>query len=97
MTIAERQAREAHDRENPWRQMNERRRPGLMCNLMIQDRAGHHDTERLYVEMDLGKWWDVDANSPVYHNVLNWRAAYITMSKEVRDARLRRYEEGLRS
>lgn len=91
MTIAERQAREAHDRENPWRKMNEPRRPGLICNLMLADMAGHHDTEKRYVEID-GLWYDVDAYGCIFHHVINWRAAYVTMSPEKRNLLKKRHE-----
>jgi hypothetical protein len=91
MTIAERQAREAHDRENPWRNMNEPRRPGLICNLQRNDMAGHFDPERLYVEID-GRFWDIESAFPVYEHVVHWRPAHVVMTPERQRVILRRYE-----
>ena len=97
MTIAERQAREAHDRENPWRKMNEQRRPGLICNLLLDDMAGHHDTEKRYVEIEPGKWWDIDGSGAGYgyvgYHVIHWRAAYVCMTREKRSLIKKQYDE----
>lgn len=41
MTIKERQEREAHDRENPWRPMATAKADGLICDLLFDDMAGH--------------------------------------------------------
>lgn len=45
MTIAERKAREAYDRENPWRPMSEAKPDGTVCELLFCDLVGSFDAD----------------------------------------------------
>ncbi|MDP9811814.1 hypothetical protein J2W42_004682 [Rhizobium tibeticum] len=53
MTIKQRQEREAHDRENPWRPMSTAKPSGLICDLLFDDMAGRFATERLQYSLIL--------------------------------------------
>ncbi|EJK83553.1 hypothetical protein [Rhizobium sp. AP16] len=85
MTIRERQERESHDRENPWRPMNTAPRgTGLICDLLFDDMMGHFAADGLQFFLDAnGDWFQIDpprrAPTPI-----NWRPSYVCMSLERR-------------
>lgn len=85
MTIAERKAREAHDRENPWRPMSDRPPVGLICDLLFDDMVGHFcaDRVRFFLDAD-GRWYPADSTSMPYANPINWRPAYCFLTPERR-------------
>lgn len=97
MTIAERQAREAHDKENPWRPMNTARADGTICNLLFNDMAGEYPIEeyRYFLDAD-GFWYRIDPAEKIEHSRLpiNWRPAYVKLTPERRLVIKRRAEEG---
>lgn len=87
MTIKERQEREAHDRENPWRPMGTAPRgTGLICDLLFDDMAGHFAAEGLQFFLDAdGNWYQIDPPRRVYSpNPINWRPSYVRMTPERR-------------
>ncbi|TIP80115.1 MAG: hypothetical protein E5X63_32455 [Mesorhizobium sp.] len=89
MTIAERQAREAYDRENPWRPMNTAvRGDGLICELLFADLVGDYDTPAFQFFLDSdGDWYRLDPPErlPGYQPMpINWRPAYVRMTPERR-------------
>lgn len=91
MTIMERKAREAHDRENPWRSMSNPPPVGLLCDLLLGDLAGHFpDETRHYFLHSDGSWYRVDPASKLHHPPLSWRPAYVFMSPEKRHVIKRR-------
>jgi len=87
MTIRERQEREAHDRENPWRPMNTAPRgTGLICDLLFNDMAGQFATEDLQFFRDAdGRWYQIEPAKPVYSVPINWRPSYVHMTIERRN------------
>ncbi len=68
MTIKERQEREAHDRENPWRPMSTAKPSGgLICDLLFDEMAGHFATEGLQYFLDPdGHWYQFGPPRRVY-------------------------------
>lgn len=88
MTIKERQQREAHDRENPWRPMNTAPRgTGLICDLLFDDMVGHYPAEGLQFFLDTdGNWYQIDPAKRVlyYSKPINWRPSYVHMTPERR-------------
>ncbi|KAA0697430.1 hypothetical protein DTW90_18545 [Neorhizobium sp. P12A] len=88
MTIKERQEREAHDRENPWRPMNSAPKgTGLICDLLFDDIAGHYPTEGLQFFLDgEGIWHQIDPPRQVLYraNPINWRPSYVRLTPERR-------------
>ncbi|PLT98059.1 hypothetical protein BMJ34_15695 [Sinorhizobium medicae] len=91
MTIAERKAREAHDRENPWRPMSEARE-GIVCNLMFNDMAGHHPIEErtYFLDMD-GHWYCIEEPDPLWSKPISWRPAYVHLRPTKKSEIKRRY------
>ena len=88
MTIRERQEREAHDRENPWRPMNTAPRgTGLICDLLFDDMVGHFATEGLQFFLDAdGTWYQIEpAKRASYPQPINWRPSYVRMTLERRN------------
>lgn len=96
MTIKERQEREAHDRENPWRPMNTAPRgTGLICDLLFDDMAGHFATEGLQYFLDGdGRWYQIDPPKQVWfaNAPINWRPSYVHMTPERRSLIKKRAE-----
>ncbi|MGK6313705.1 hypothetical protein [Neorhizobium sp. DT-125] len=93
MTIAERKAREAHDRENPWRPMSEAR-VGLISDLLFDDMCGHYPAEGCYFVLDADGWWyRTDIPDVVYAKPINWRPAHVYMTPERRALTRRRARE----
>lgn len=90
MTIAERQAREAYDRENPWRPMNTAvRGDGLICELLFNDMVGDYGTPGLQFFLDSdGEWYRIDPPGRVFlfpSTPINWRPAYVRLKPERRN------------
>lgn len=85
MTIAERQAREAHDRENPWRPMSTAPRDGTICELLFNDMAGEFsgDGQRFFQD-SYGDWWRIDPPREVNLRPapINWRPAHVRLTPE---------------
>jgi hypothetical protein len=61
VTIAERKAREAYDRENPWRPMADAQPDGRVCELPFNAVAGDFACEghRYFLDHD-GNWYRID-------------------------------------
>jgi hypothetical protein len=96
MTIAERKAREAHDRENPWRPMGERPPVGLICNLLFNDMLGDFaaDGLRFFLGGD-GEWHRMDAGGAwCMPKPINWRPAYCFLTAERRALLMRAGKRG---
>jgi hypothetical protein len=85
MTIAERKAREAYDRENPWRPMSEAKPDGTVCELLFCDLVGSFDADpgRYFLESE-GNWFQVDPPGRVYRTPMNWRPAFAKLTPERR-------------
>lgn len=85
MTIAKRLAREAHDRENPWRPMSEAKPDGTVCELLLNDMVGCFDTEqhRYFLDHD-GRWYRISPPGRLCHRPVNWRPAFAKLSLERR-------------
>jgi hypothetical protein len=61
VTIAERKAREAYDRLNPWRPMKEPRPDGTVCELLFSDIVGSFDADQRRYFLDTsGDWYSLD-------------------------------------
>ncbi|PDS45381.1 hypothetical protein CO668_08685 [Rhizobium anhuiense] len=86
MTIKERQEREAHDRENPWRPMGAAPRgTGLICDLLFDDMVGHFATEGLQYFLDVDdRWYQIEPPRRIYEQPMNWRPSYVRMKSELR-------------
>jgi hypothetical protein len=94
MTIAERQAREARDKENPWRPMHKAKPGGLICELLFDDMAGHFETEEKQYFLDHdGSWYRLDPPERIYPVPMNWRPAYVQLTPERRALLKRRAQE----
>ncbi len=88
MTIKERQEREAHDRENPWRPMSTAPRgTGLICDLLFDDMVGHYAAEGLQFFRDAnGDWYQIEPPKRVFAPTpINWRPSYVRMMIERRN------------
>jgi hypothetical protein len=85
MTIAERQAREAYDRENPWRPMDTAPKDGLICELLFNSMVGHFQTETFTYFQDAdGDWYQVEPPERVWQPPINWRPARVKLTIERR-------------
>ncbi|MGO8154439.1 hypothetical protein AB9F36_31910 [Rhizobium leguminosarum] len=87
MTIKERQEREAHDRENPWRPISTAKPSGLICDLQFDDLAGHFATDGLQYFLDVdGSWYQIDPPAKVFfmRRPIDWRPSYVQMTPERR-------------
>jgi hypothetical protein len=96
MTIKERQQREAHDRENPWRPMSTAPRgTGLICDLLFDDMMGHFATEGLQFFLDNeGVWHQIEPARRVYGpTAINWRPSYVHITPERRSIIKKRERE----
>ncbi|WP_267550435.1 hypothetical protein [Rhizobium rhizogenes] len=88
MTIKERQERETHDRENPWRPMSTAPRgTGLLCDLLFGDMVGQFATEGLQFFLDAkGDWYQIEpARRVLYAQPINWRPSYVHITIERRN------------
>ena len=85
MTIAERKAREAYDRLNPWRPMPEARPDGTVCELLFNDMVGCFDAApgRYFLDHD-GRWYRIDPPGRPLRTVVNWRPAFARLTPERR-------------
>ena len=87
MTIAERRAREAYDRENPWRPMCEAKPDGTVCELLFSDLVGSFEADpfRYFLDHD-GCWYRIDPPERVYSapSPINWRPARARITTERR-------------
>lgn len=94
MTIAERKAREAYDRENPWRPMQTAKPDGTICELLFNDMAGDYrlDEHRFFLDQD-GHWYRLDPPTKIWAHPMNWRPAYVKLTPEKR-ALIKRRAEG---
>ncbi|WP_322885216.1 hypothetical protein U8C32_02465 [Sinorhizobium medicae] len=94
MTIAERQAREAHDRENPWRPLHTAQAGGLICDLLFDDLGGHYPIEERHYFLDHdGEWYQLDPPRRVTIKPINWRPAHVKLTPERRAIIKRRDKE----
>lgn len=85
MTIAERKAREAHDRENPWRPMHPLPPVGLIVDLLFDDWAGHHSPDGIQFFMDAnGRWYRIKPERWIAEEPMNWRPSWVTLTPERR-------------
>ena len=85
MTIAERKAREAYDRENPWRPMKDAKADGTVCELLFSDLVGSYDADsrRYFLDAD-GEWYCTDPPQRIYSRPTNWRPAVVKLTRERR-------------
>ncbi len=85
MTIAERRAREAYDRENPWRPMCDAKPDGTVCELLFCNLVGSFDADhrRYFLDLD-GRWYQVDPPERVNAVPMNWRPSYARLTVERR-------------
>jgi hypothetical protein len=96
MTIAERKARQAHDRENPWRPMSEKPPVGLICDLLFNDMVGDFPAEdlRFFLGSD-GEWHRIDLGKAcLTPKPINWRPAYCFLTIERRALLMRAEKRG---
>lgn len=86
MTIAERRAREAYDRVNPWRPMKEAQPDGTVCELLFNDMVGCFDADpgRYFLDHD-GRWYRIDPPTPFFRSPINWRPAFARLTPERRN------------
>lgn len=85
MTIAERKAREAYDRMNPWWPMNEVKPDGTVCELLFNDMVGCFDADpgRYFLDHD-GRWYRIEPPGPCHLTPINWRPAFARLTPERR-------------
>jgi hypothetical protein len=93
MTIAERKAREAYDRENPWRPMKDARPDGTLCELLFQDMVGSYDADDTqYFITASGDWYRLNPPTRVFNRTMNWRPARVKLTPERRAVVIRQAE-----
>jgi hypothetical protein len=96
MTIKERQLREAHDKENPWRPIaTPPRGTGLICDLLFNDMVGDFATDGLQFFLDAsGDWYQLEPSRRVCTPTpMNWRPSYVRITPERRKAIIHRANE----
>lgn len=106
-TIAERKARIAFDKANPWRPVSEACVDGAVCELQFSDMVGHIDSgHRRFVLLGLDRWkrqvwWQINPVESVIARPMSFRenGAKVTEEKLRRLHRLadRNLIGGLRS
>jgi hypothetical protein len=85
MTIAERKAREAYDRLNPWRPMKEAKPDGTICELLFSDMVGSFDADQRRYFLDTsGDWFRIDPPARIFSAVMSWRPAWVKLTPERR-------------
>ncbi len=84
MTIAERKAREAYDRANPWRAMPEAKADGTVCELLFNDMVGCFDADPGRYFLDDGHWYRIDPPGRCAFTPINWRPAFARLTPERR-------------
>ncbi|WP_439618332.1 hypothetical protein [Shinella sp.] len=85
MTIAERKAKEAYDRVNPWRSMQEAKADGTICELLFSDMVGCFDAEQHRYFLDnSGDWYCIDPPGRVQRPATSWRPAWVKITPERR-------------
>lgn len=86
MTIAERKAREAYDKENPWRPMDPGPSVGLICDLLFDDLGGYHSAEQMQYFQDANRdWFQIDPPRQMFDKPMNWRPAQVTLRPDRRN------------
>lgn len=94
VTIAERKAREAYDRLNPWRNMCDAKSDGTVCELMFPDMVGHFDGEQYRYFLDpAGDWYRIDPPMKMMQRPMNWRPAVVKITPERRHLTKRKAAE----
>lgn len=88
MTIAERKAREAYDRVNPWRPIRQAidELPGTVCELRFTDALGgvaDFGLSRFFFEDD--EWWCIAPAKTVSQRLVEYRPTGETISQGKRD------------
>ncbi len=85
MTIAERKAREAYDRKNPWQPMTEAKPDGTVCELLFNDMVGcfEADPGRYFLDHD-GRWYRIEPPGSCVRTAINWRPAFARLAPERR-------------
>lgn len=85
MTIAERKAREAYGRLNPWRPMCDAKPDGTVCELLFNDMVGcfEADPGRYFLDHD-ARWYRIDNPSGCFNIPINWRPAHVKLTPERR-------------
>lgn len=85
MTIAERKAREARDRENPWRPLSTARADGTICELRFNDMMGDYPVDHQYFLDSDGHWYRINPpDIAISPRPIEWRPAYVRLSPERR-------------
>ena len=86
MTISERKAREAYDRLNPWRPMQDAQPDGTICELLFSDMVGSFDADQRRYFLDAsGTWFCIDPPGKVFSAITNWRPAWVRLTPERRN------------
>ncbi len=86
MTIAERKAREARDRENPWRSISSAKADGTICELRFNDMAGDFPVDHHYFLDGDGVWYRISPPEKVFWpRPIEWRPAYVQLTPERRN------------
>ena len=75
MTIADRNARDAHERENRWRNVNPPPPVGLRVNLLLGDIMGYYSAESVeYFRDHSGEWYRLNPDDRAHVTPMSWRA-----------------------
>lgn len=94
MTIAERKAREARDRENPWRSLSSAKADGTICELRFNDMAGDFPVDHHYFLDSDGEWYRISPPEKVsWPRPIEWRPAYVQLTPERRSYIKRQSEQ----
>ncbi|MCB1469040.1 MAG: hypothetical protein KDK08_18300 [Rhizobiaceae bacterium] len=86
MTESERLAKEAYDRMNPWRAMDQAKPDGTVCELLLNDMVGHFQssTDRYFLDGG-GRWYRIDPPGVCFLTPINWRPAFARLTPERRN------------
>lgn len=96
MTISERKAREAYDRENPWRPVAEAKPGPDICELRVSDAVGLTDmgNARFILHED-GNWYQIEPpRRGPFFRITEFRPTGSTLSAHRLRSVLRRAEYG---
>ena len=98
MTIAERRAREAYDRQNPWRHISTMTDDmiGMICELRInyQGMATDHGHRRFF--HDSNEWYQIEPPEKLrlWGPIIEWRPTGTRLSEHRQRSVIRRAEYG---
>lgn len=96
MTIAERKAREAYDRENPWLSISTAKPSGMICELRGSYFGGPVDygKARFFLNDD-GEWYQIEPARHMYRaGLMEYRPTGFTLSSDRQRSVIRRAAYG---